>query len=270
MLGGFLYPCVASGHFYLCKDPACLVSWCVLAANYIEHFIVCIANAAPLIKTLTAVAANKLVSLFSVMSLPAYILANEFNHRMLAMIIEAITSLIQYQMPGNINLIYSVLRSNNKFAELFNLDFYEAEEKLEKIRAARRIGSGRSSIAASDDEGSQGTPMSARGRGKQVEEVESEEPQYDETTKKFTPTRGWYDGWKRRLPLAVVLIMIDALAPSIEKMCLDEGLTDESGVLSVLENATLVGILPPPHAIFMRKFMINDSSRVWFLSFAWV
>lgn len=68
----------------------------LMTRNLIEHFVVAISNVAPFIKSLSPITSNKLVSLFCVMSLPAYILANEYNNRMLSYVIEAITSLIQY------------------------------------------------------------------------------------------------------------------------------------------------------------------------------
>lgn len=179
-------------------------------------------------------------------------------------------------MSGNVNLIYSVLRSNEKFTRLFSLEFEEAQEKLAQIMAARRKKAGQSTSAENEagqeEEDPAISPPSIKKLGKTKAESPASgagekivsptagdtRPIFDETGK-FVPTEAWFDGWKRKLPLAVILIMIDALAPSIEKMCVDKGLTDELEILQVLENATLVGILPPPHAIFMRRFSINDS-----------
>jgi hypothetical protein len=40
-------------------------------------------------------------------------------------------------------------------------------------------------------------------------------------------------------------------------------------VIEYLQSGTLVGILPVPHPIFVRKFQYPDSLRTWFTSYMW-
>jgi hypothetical protein len=40
-------------------------------------------------------------------------------------------------------------------------------------------------------------------------------------------------------------------------------------VLSYLQSGTLVGLLPVPHPIFVRKFELADGIRSWFTSYMW-
>ena len=44
--------------------------------------------------------------------------------------------------------------------------------------------------------------------------------------------------------------------PQVEKMCIDKGLTDETEILRFLQNGTLVGLLPVPHPILIRRYQV--------------
>ncbi|VDN11803.1 unnamed protein product [Dibothriocephalus latus] len=48
-----------------------------------------------------------------------------------------------------------------------------------------------------------------------------------------------------------------------------KGLTDESEVLKFLQNGTLVGLLPVPHPILIRKYQSNFGTAVWFRTYIW-
>jgi hypothetical protein len=54
------------------------------------------------------------------------------------------------------------------------------------------------------------------------------------------------------------------LVPQVEKMCIDKGLTDESEILRFLQNGTLVGLLPVPHPILIRRYQANPGTAIWF------
>ncbi|WAQ96014.1 HID1-like protein [Mya arenaria] len=43
-----------------------------------------------------------------------------------------------------------------------------------------------------------------------------------------------------------------------------EGLTDESEILKFLQHGTLVGLLPVPHPILIRKYQANSGTTMWF------
>ena len=43
----------------------------------------------------------------------------------------------------------------------------------------------------------------------------------------------------------------------------------ESEVLEYLKNGTLVGLLPVPHPIIIRKYQPSDSTEVWFHTYIW-
>ena len=57
---------------------------------------------------------------------------------------------------------------------------------------------------------------------------------------------------------------MQVLVPQVEKMCIDRGLTDESEILRFLQHGTLVGLLPVPHPILIRRYQANPATAQWF------
>ena len=51
-------------------------------------------------------------------------------------------------------------------------------------------------------------------------------------------------------------------------VCL-RGLTDESEILKFLQHGTLVGLLPVPHPILIRKYQANSGTTMWFRTYMW-
>lgn len=47
------------------------------------------------------------------------------------------------------------------------------------------------------------------------------------------------------------------------------GLTDESEILKFLQHGTLVGLLPVPHPILIRKYQANSGTTMWFRTYLW-
>ena len=71
---------------------------------------------------------------------------------------------------------------------------------------------------------------------------------------KWKPTSEWVQSWKSKLPLQTLMRLLQVLVPQVEKICIDKGLTDESEILKFLQHGTLVGLLPVPHPILIRKY----------------
>ena len=50
----------------------------------------------------------------------------------------------------------------------------------------------------------------------------------------------------------------------VENICIDKGLTDKSEILKFLQRGTLVGLLPVPHPILIRKYQANGgTTALW-------
>lgn len=52
-------------------------------------------------------------------------------------------------------------------------------------------------------------------------------------------------------------------------MIVFRGLTDESEILKFLQHGTLVGLLPVPHPILIRKYQANGGTTAWFRTYMW-
>ncbi|XP_041077271.1 protein HID1-like [Polyodon spathula] len=85
----------------------------------------------------------------------------------------------------------------------------------------------------------------------------------------WTPTSDWVLSWKCKLPLQTIMRLLQVLVPQVEKICIDKGLTDESEILKFLQHGTLVGLLPVPHPILIRKYQANSGTAVWFRTYMW-
>ncbi|RMZ94646.1 HID1 isoform X2 [Brachionus plicatilis] len=85
----------------------------------------------------------------------------------------------------------------------------------------------------------------------------------------WRPNNEWVSNWKTKLPLQTILRLLQVLVPQVEKICIDKGLTDESEILRFLQNGTLVGLLPVPHPILIRKYQPNLGTLMWFRTYMW-
>ncbi|XP_074476322.1 protein HID1-like [Sebastes fasciatus] len=79
----------------------------------------------------------------------------------------------------------------------------------------------------------------------------------------------WVLSWKAKLPLQTIMRLLQVLVPQVEKICIDKGLTDESEILKFLQHGTLVGLLPVPHPILIRKYQANAGTAMWFRTYMW-
>ncbi|XP_065199506.1 protein HID1 [Planococcus citri] len=85
----------------------------------------------------------------------------------------------------------------------------------------------------------------------------------------WVPTTEWVKSWKEKLPLQTIMRLLQVLVPQVEKICIDKGLTDESEILKFLQHGTLVGLLPVPHPILIRKYQANSGTTAWFRTYMW-
>ena len=88
-------------------------------------------------------------------------------------------------------------------------------------------------------------------------------------TSEWVPTSEWVSSWKCKLPLQTIMRMLQVLVPQVEKICIEKNLTDESEILKFLQNGTLVGLLPVPHPILIRKYQANAGTTSWFRTYMW-
>ncbi|XP_035468004.2 protein HID1b isoform X1 [Scophthalmus maximus] len=288
-----------------------------------------IVNISPYMKSLSMVAANKLLHLLEAFSTPWFLFSSTQNHLLVFFLLEVFNNIIQYQFDGNCNLVYAIIRKRNIFHHLANLptDTASVQKALQKKRKSRV--SRTNSTEAESMEGSRPAVPAEPGtlkasleatpgidkiteksqvteNGTLVAVPQSDSPQaaadnsamsgasdtesnserdHEADHTESESTRGrlssvsssvacsanpdWVLSWKGKLPLQTIMRLLQVLVPQVEKICIDKGLTDESEILKFLQHGTLVGLLPIPHPILIRKYQANAGTVMWFRTYMW-
>ncbi|KFD57595.1 hypothetical protein M514_01698 [Trichuris suis] len=261
-----------------------------------------IVNISPYLKSMSMVAANKLLHLLEVFSTPWYMFAAPNNHHLIFFLLEIFNNIIQYQFDGNSNLVYTIIRKRQVFYQLANLatddsaiskaltsrkrvqersdalpevgmtaDHAEAEQGVE---GEQKVGE-QGAYSASVGQTPKITMMTEKPAGS-IDELpatvgrhETGSPVSSQTDDAWTASSKWVESWKQKLPLQTVMRLLQVLVPQVEKICIDRMLTDEGEVLKFLQNGTLVGLLPVPHPILIRKYQSNRGTNDWFRTYLW-
>ncbi|XP_060946325.1 protein HID1 isoform X2 [Limanda limanda] len=274
-----------------------------------------IVNVSPYLKSLSMVAANKLLHLLEAFSTGWFLFSSAQNHHLVFFLLEAFNNIIQYQFDGNCNLVYAIIRKRNVFHQLANLptDPASIQKALQRKRKSPDVISRTSSQETVSMEGSRpavpaepgtlktslvaipaidklteksqvsedGTMVSIpkadrthasnSGRDNEVSAPEMERRRLSSasSTSSWAATPDWVLSWKCKLPLQTIMRLLQVLVPQVEKICIDKGLTDESEILKFLQHGTLVGLLPVPHPILIRKYQANAGTAMWFRTYMW-
>ncbi|XP_041937953.1 protein HID1b [Alosa sapidissima] len=292
-----------------------------------------VVNVSPYLKSLSMVAANKLLHLLEAFSNSWFLFSSTQNHHLVFFLLEVFNNIIQYQFDGNCNLVYAIIRKRNVFHQLANLpsDPASIQKALQRRKKTAAGISRASSMETVSMEGSRpaipaepgtlkaslaATPgiekltersqLSEDGSIVSLQERHSSQPQADqsanagaasdtesnsgrdnedvfycktETARRrmsstsssvyWVPTPEWVLTWKSKLPLQTIMRLLQVLVPQVEKICIDKGLTDESEILKFLQHGTLVGLLPVPHPILIRKYQANVGTAMWFRTYMW-
>ncbi|KAG4070146.1 hypothetical protein HA402_013389 [Bradysia odoriphaga] len=322
-------------------------------------------NVSPYLKTLSMVAAIKLLHLLEAFSTPWFLFSAPSNHHLVFFLLEIFNNIIQYQFDGNSNLVYTIIRKRHVFHALANLpsDYHgiskclnsrkgirtqshivapPPEERLERTpspegEAESSDGDTKSEIIENSMEGSTPAQPAEPGTLKvslldtpdlglmterepahpsshpefsefaPVDETELIQDSDERTSKAaespsknslqepssfkrsvaqrgsirvtpanlpvsspiWNPSPEWVSSWRVKLPLQTIMRLLQVLVPQVEKICIDKGLTDESEILKFLQHGTLVGLLPVPHPILIRKYQANSGTTAWFRTYMW-
>jgi hypothetical protein len=86
----------------------------------------------------------------------------------------------------------------------------------------------------------------------------------------FQPTQEWLEELKESLPMETVTRLLQHLVPVVDDIVARKtGVVDEQEILDMLNEMTMVGLLPVPHAIVIRKYQPNQYTALWFTAFMW-
>lgn len=288
-----------------------------------------IVNISPYLKSLSMVAANKLLHLLEAFSTPWFLFSSPQNHHLVFFLLEVFNNIIQYQFDGNCNLVYAIIRKRNVFHQLANLPSdmasiqkalqrkkksgisrtnsietvsmegsrpavpaepgtlkasLEATPGIDKITEKAQVSEDGTMVAVPHSDSPQTTADCSAAAGGSDTESNSERDHEvyqaeSEATRSrlssvsssaaWNPNPDWVLSWKVKLPLQTIMRLLQVLVPQVEKICIDKGLTDESEILKFLQHGTLVGLLPVPHPILIRKYQANAGTAMWFRTYMW-
>uniref|UniRef100_UPI0037E7B30C protein HID1b n=1 Tax=Semicossyphus pulcher TaxID=241346 RepID=UPI0037E7B30C len=272
-----------------------------------------IVNISPYLKSLSMVAANKLLHLLEAFSTPWFLFSVPQNHHLVFFLLEVFNNIIQYQFDGNYNLVYAIIRKRNVFHQLANLpaDTASIQKALQRkkksgisrtnsteadsmegsrpaipaepgtLKASLEATPGIDKITEKSQVSEDGTMVavphsdapqtSADGRAAAGAKSEAARSRLSSVSSSATwsANTDWVLSWKSKLPLQTIMRLLQVLVPQVEKICIDKGLTDESEILKFLQHGTLVGLLPVPHPILIRKYQANAGTAMWFRTYMW-
>jgi len=222
-------------------------------------FLTIICNVSPYWRSMSLVAAVKLVNLFELFSSPKFMYSGENAHRHLALLLEVFNNVIQYQYHGNTHLVYALIRRKDSFGRLASLTLKKAQEQCHKAYGDQN----RSEYDADHTRhiermDPKGLPNAGAMMGG------------DDLGSKFVPTEGWLTELKNSLPLETVTRLLQHLVPVVDEIVAKrQGAVDEQEILDILQDIVMVGLLPVPHAIVIRKYQPNQYTALWFTAFMW-
>uniref|UniRef100_A0A8C9VAA4 HID1 domain containing n=1 Tax=Scleropages formosus TaxID=113540 RepID=A0A8C9VAA4_SCLFO len=249
-----------------------------------------VVNVSPYLKSLSMVAANKLLHLLEAFSTTWFLFSASQNHHLVFFLLEVFNNIIQYQFDGNCNLVYAIIRKRNVFHQLANLpsDPVSIQKALQRKKKSpdaisrtnsqetvsmegsrpavpAEPGTLKASLAATPgiDKLTEKSQVSEDGTMVSVQQVDSPQTQSEQSGvggASDTESNSGRDNEVVATELGASLL----LRPRPPR-----GLTDESEILKFLQHGTLVGLLPVPHPILIRKYQANAGTAMWFRTYMW-
>lgn len=243
-------------------------------------FLTIVCNFSPYWRSMSLVASVKLVNLFELFSSPKFLYSSEKAYRHLALLLEVFNNIIQYQYNGNQHLVYAIVRRKDSFGRLAALTLQKAiyqcnkafpsSEKPEYDADAEDHAAQVEAMAVQDIDES-GKPVKVL---EKIDEDDKDATKEDKVKKRlpgrFVPNAEWMEELKASLPMETVNRLLQHLVPVVDDMCQRKnGVVDEIEILEVFKDITMVGLLPVPHAIVIRKYQPNQYTSIWFTAFMW-
>ncbi|KAJ5620954.1 hypothetical protein N7510_004938 [Penicillium lagena] len=111
--------------------------------------LVVINNIAPYIEHISPSACSKVLQLFSSMSAPSFLLANETNHTLLASLLDFISTVLEHKFSENPYLVYAILKYRQRFEAVRAFTLESGQQEIERQNERRKAGGAQSDVVAS-------------------------------------------------------------------------------------------------------------------------
>ncbi|KAJ5794668.1 hypothetical protein N7457_001267 [Penicillium paradoxum] len=98
-------------------------------------------NIAPYIERISPSACSKVIQLFSSMSAPSFLLANETNHTLLASLLDFINIILEHKFTDNPYLVYSILKYKQRFEAVRAFTLESGQQEIERQNEKRKASS---------------------------------------------------------------------------------------------------------------------------------
>ncbi|CAN0517547.1 unnamed protein product, partial [Ectocarpus sp. 12 AP-2014] len=133
-------------------------------------FLTVLCNVSPYAKGLSLIASVKLLSLFELFTSPGNLYASEANQTYVSLLLEMFSNIIQYQYVGNAHLVYAIVRRQEAFESLYELDLPAAVAAASKFArsgaaAAQKVRAAAAAAAAAEAAAAAGNGEAAHAIG---------------------------------------------------------------------------------------------------------
>jgi len=213
---------------------------------------------------MSLVGAVKLVNLFELLASPKFIFSNYKAYQHLAQLLEVFNNIIQYQYHDNQHFVYAIIRRKDTFGRLSTMSLSRATSLYEKaygdrIDKAKEETRKRIVSVKQVDE-----------KGHVIKQDDESDDEDDILSRHFEPTDSWLSEFKDKMPFETLTRLLQHLVPVIDDVIARvDGVVDERIILDVLKDVTMVGLLPVPHPIVIRKYQPNQYTALWFTAYLW-
>jgi hypothetical protein len=202
-------------------------------------------------------------SVFELFSSPKFLYSGQFAYRHLALLLEIFNNILQYQYHGNTHLVYAIVRRKDSFGALASLNLERAQAQCHKVYGEQ------TTVKKDEDSVSNFLPVTIETKG--IPTLQDDQSQISSVAgTPFHPSQEWLDEVKGSLALETVSRLLQHLVPVVDTIVQKkQGIVDEQHILDVLNDVTMVGLLPVPHPIIIRKYQPNQYTALWFTAFMW-
>ena len=230
------------------------------AEPFYQTWLLILANISPFVRKVSSVSANKILELLSIFSTKNWLLAAKQNHFLVFYLFEFINYQLQYHWEGASYLVLEILKSKRVIYKLWRMEVENPEESgVEEHPTQGEIKVNLEEIEERKEEEEESQ------RGENLETVQN-----TETEPEWTATPEWFYTWKNQLPIKLVFIVITELQGKVENLIEQKKKIKDSELVKYVEDYSMVGILPEPHRILLRKEQLSWQIILWFKSYIWI
>ncbi|KAL4805958.1 high-temperature-induced dauer-formation protein-domain-containing protein [Aspergillus unguis] len=95
-------------------------------------------NIAPYVENLVPETCSKILQLFTSMSSPSFLLANESNHALLSSVLESINAILEHNFTKNPFLVYAILKYSRRFEAVREFTLESGQQEIERQNQQRK------------------------------------------------------------------------------------------------------------------------------------